>query len=89
MTVLVVTFTYHDDEDLARFGAKSVQTLRNAYPQHKIIHYLIDDKNIPFETPFEDEGDTHYIQTDFPRNGNLTGLKAFRGEVATMDKLVK
>lgn len=53
MTILVVTFTYRGDEQLARFGAESLQTLRKLYPQHKIFHYLIDDANNPFETPYE------------------------------------
>lgn len=89
MTILVATFTYGKDEKLARFGMKSVQSLRKLYPQHKIVHYLIDDANNPFATPFEDEGDTHYTKTTFSRNGNLIGTEAFCGEVEAMAMLAE
>lgn len=83
MTILVVTFTYRGDEQLARFGAESLQTLRKLYPQHKIIHYLIDDASNPFETPYEETENTRYIQTDFDRHGCIYGTEAFANSVRT------
>lgn len=44
-----------------------MQTLRMLYPQHKILYYIVDDANIPFETPYEDTEDTHYIQSKYDR----------------------
>lgn len=49
MTILIATFTYGGDEEIAKYNVLAVQTLRKLYPQHKIIHYLIDDANKPFK----------------------------------------
>lgn len=49
MTILVATFTNKEDEELARYNTTAIQNLRKLYPQHRIIHYLIDDANEPFE----------------------------------------
>ncbi|CAJ0592252.1 unnamed protein product [Cylicocyclus nassatus] len=86
-TILVATFTQGEDEETAKFGAKAIQTLREIYPEHKIVHYLIDDANNPFKKPFKDEGDTHYIQTSFPRHGMYFNKETFAGKIATIKTL--
>lgn len=89
MTILVATFTFRGDEEIAKYNTIAIQTLRELYPQYRIIHYLIDDANDPFKETFEDEGDTHYIKTDFNRNGNLLGISSFKGIAQTMDELAQ
>lgn len=89
MTILVATFTYKGDEELARYNTTIIQNLRKLYPQHKIIHYLIDDANEPFEKPLKDNGNTYYIQSKFTRQKNLNGAKAFIGIARTLDILAK
>lgn len=89
MTILVATFTYEGDEEIAKYNTVAVETLREVYPEHKIVHYLIDDANHPFKEPFKDEGDTHYIQSNFVRNGNLIGLSSLIGITQELDNLAQ
>lgn len=89
MTILVATFTYKGDEELAKYNTTAIQSLRKLFPQHRIIHYLIDDANEPFDEPLKDEGDTYYIQSKFTRQKNLNGARAFIGIARTLDILAR